>query len=77
MFDQNIWDIRLHWELFACWGVNFPVAIKHDLDVWKEAFQSRYLFWVCIIGQRDRLANGRNRATDCAIFDLVSIAVVP
>ncbi len=31
---------------------------------------------VGVAGQRDRLANGRNRATDCAIFNLVSIAIV-
>ncbi len=41
-----------------------------------QPFGAYNFCWVCITGQSDHLANGRNCATDCATFDLTSITKV-
>ena len=53
----------------------FAVPVQHDLETREKAFGSHYLYRVGIAGQGDRLANGRKRATDCTILDLVSLTI--
>ena len=74
--DKELHDVGLDWELLLCWRVNLAVPVQHDLETREKAFRANCLYRVGITGQSDRLANGCKRATDCAIFDLVSFTIV-
>jgi hypothetical protein len=74
--NQEFRDAGLDRELLTHGRVDLPVSVKHDLEAGQEAFGPNNLGRVGITGQRNCLTNGRNCPTDCAIFNLVSVAMV-
>jgi len=58
----------------VAWSTFLPT--QHDLEAGKKAFRSYDFGRVGVTGQCDCLASGSKHANDCAIFDLVSIAIV-
>jgi hypothetical protein len=75
-FDKEYGDVGLDGELLARGRVDFPISIQHDLAARKEAFGTYDFGRIGVTGQCDRLPNGRNRATDCAIFNLFSVTII-
>jgi hypothetical protein len=75
-FDQESRDVGHYRKLFSCGWVHLPLSIPHDLQLLEEAFRPHYFGGISVTGQCNFLANGCKRATDCAIFDLVSLTIV-
>ncbi len=76
-FYQEFRAVRLDWEFLTCGWFNLPVwSVQHDLEAEQMAFRFYNFSGVGATDQRDCLANGRKRATDCAIFDLVFVITV-
>ena len=73
---RGIRNVSLHGELLGGWGITLSEAIKHLLETGQKLVQSHYFGGIGIRGQSDRLANGRDCASDASSLDLFSLTVV-
>ena len=67
--------VCFNWKLHVHWWVDFASAVNHLCEVWEEFVGARDFCWVSPSGQGNHLANGRERANDCASRDLLAPTV--